>query len=336
MITMTLAHGDLARVRFAYSPVRDLIASLRALQNPQRQPIYSKWRTTVTPQLAGVNLRLLLALSPVGRYAFDFLMPIPTETWAELTDELAVVMKTPAADIRAELDYFARGRRLPNLLRPLYDDPGEYMPYVADEMLKYWEVAIEPLSARVRAVVTADLFHRMQHFASGGVAHVLGQLHPDVTFTDRELLIHKPNPCVNRYELAGGGVLLIPSVFSWPSLMVQCDGAGQASLSYAPRGVVELWNESSSHLHDPLSALVGRARASLLALLALPATTTELAYKLDISPPAVSQHLKVLKAAGLASSRRSGRTVLYQRTASACALLNAIPGNDKRYPGTEQ
>ena len=61
---------------------------------------------------------------------------------------------------------------------------------------------------------------------------------------------------------------------------------------------------------DPLIALVGRTRASLLTTLGLPRTTTQLASQLALSPPAVSQHLKVLKEAGLVTGRRRGRMVL--------------------------
>ena len=74
---------------------------------------------------------------------------------------------------------------------------------------------------------------------------------------------------------------------------------------------------------DPLSALVGRTRASLLATLGLP-STTQLASQLGLSPPAVSQHLKVLRDTALVTARRRGRMVLYQRTPAATTLLKAI------------
>jgi DNA-binding transcriptional ArsR family regulator len=78
---------------------------------------------------------------------------------------------------------------------------------------------------------------------------------------------------------------------------------------------------------DPLSALVGRTRANLLAILALPSTTTQLAEQLDLSPAAVSQHLKILKDAGLVTAHRRGRMVLYQRTAAATTLLAVVPSD---------
>ena len=63
--------------------------------------------------------------------------------------------------------------------------------------------------------------------------------------------------------------------------------------------------------------------------LGLPRTTTQLAAQLGLSPPAVSQHLKVLKDAALVTGRRRGRMVLYQRTPAASTLLNAIRTSER-------
>jgi DNA-binding transcriptional ArsR family regulator len=90
--------------------------------------------------------------------------------------------------------------------------------------------------------------------------------------------------------------------------------------------VAELWENTMAEQPDPLSALVGRTRASLLAILAVPGTT-QLAERLELSPAAVSQHLKILKDAALVSAHRRGRMVLYQRTPAATTLLEAIPSD---------
>ena len=95
-------------------------------------------------------------------------------------------------------------------------------------------------------------------------------------------------------------------------------------LIYPPRGVAELCEGSRTEQTDPLYALMGRTRATLLAVLDLPRSTTQLAEQLHLSPAAVSQHLKILRDTALVTSDRRGRMVLYQRTAAANALLAAI------------
>ncbi|MET8564376.1 winged helix-turn-helix domain-containing protein [Streptomyces flaveolus] len=66
--------------------------------------------------------------------------------------------------------------------------------------------------------------------------------------------------------------------------------------------------------------LLGRPRVRLLLLLAEPASTTEPAHRLDVTPGAVSRHLAVLYGAGLLIRTRSGRVVRYARTALGDAL----------------
>jgi DNA-binding transcriptional ArsR family regulator len=327
MIEITLAHSDLARVRFAHSPVEELVASLRVLQDPGRQLMYGRWVAATRGRLGGLRLDLLAALAPTGRYLPAFLFPPSTRPWCVLSEELAQIAASPPAVVRAELDKVREGAPLPAVLGPLYDDPAGQLPAVVEELARYWEAAIEPVWSRVRGLCAADLAYRMEQFAGGGLARVLGDLHPDLGFAGELLRVDKPHHCSHRFDLAGNGIVLVPCAFTWPSLSVDCCGVDQPALIYPPRGVAELWEDTMAEQPDPLSALVGRTRASLLAILAVPGTTTQLAERLELSPAAVSQHLKILKDAALVSAHRRGRMVLYQRTPAATTLLEAIPSD---------
>jgi Helix-turn-helix domain/Family of unknown function (DUF5937) len=327
MIDMVLAHSDLARMRFAHSPVFELVVSLRVLQDPGRQLMYGRWLSATRRRLDGLRLELLFALAPTGRYLPAFLFPPPTQPWGVLDQELEQVAASPPAVVRAELDKVCEGRPLPAVLAPLYDDPAGQLPAVVAELARYWQAAIEPVWERVRALCTADLAYRMEQFADGGLARLLDNLHPDLAFTGELLRIDKPHHCSHRFDLAGSGIVLVPCGFTWPSLSVDCCGVDQPVLIYPPRGVAELWEDTVAEQGDPLSALVGRTRAALLTSLDLPRTTTQLAAELDLSLAAVSQHLKILHNAALVTARRRGRMVLYQRTSAATTLLAAIPSD---------
>ena len=327
MIEITLAHSDLARVRFAHSPVEELVASLRVLQDPGRQLMYGRWVSATRGRLGGLRLDLLAALAPTGRYLPAFLFPPSTRPWGVLSEELEVIAASPPAVVRAELDKVREGAPLPAVLGPLYDDPAGQLPAVVEELGRYWEAAIEPVWPRVRGLCAADLAYRMEQFAGGGLARVLGDLHSDLGFAGELLRVDKPHHCSHHFDLAGTGIVLVPCAFTWPSLSVDCCGVDQPALIYPPRGVAELWEDTMAEQPDPLSALVGRTRASLLAILAVPGTTTQLAERLELSPAAVSQHLKILKDAALVSAHRRGRMVLYQRTPAATTLLEAIPSD---------
>jgi DNA-binding transcriptional ArsR family regulator len=54
-------------------------------------------------------------------------------------------------------------------------------------------------------------------------------------------------------------------------------------------------------------------------------TTTQLATLLRLTAPTLSAHLQSLQAAGLVSSRRDGRSVLYARTDLGERLLGGSP-----------
>jgi DNA-binding transcriptional ArsR family regulator len=64
-------------------------------------------------------------------------------------------------------------------------------------------------------------------------------------------------------------------------------------------------------------------RAIFEQLVESPLSVTELASRLPVSRPAVSQHLKVLKDARLVSDRRSGKHRIYEVDQDGLAALRA-------------
>ena len=133
-----------------------------------------------------------------------------------------------------------------------------------------------------------------------------------------------------RTDVGGKGLVLVPNGFVWPGVMCTGSSDQQAIICYPPRGLGGLRPAGTERAGHPLGALMGRTRASLLAALELPATTRQRARRLDVTPAAVSQHLKVLKESALVESRRTGRIVLYRRTDVATRLVHAgrptVPG----------
>jgi DNA-binding transcriptional ArsR family regulator len=106
----------------------------------------------------------------------------------------------------------------------------------------------------------------------------------------------------------------------WPVVEIIDKAACQPRLIYPARGSGLVW-EPLRPPPQTLAALIGPRRASVLALLETPCSTTRLAHRLDVCAGSVSQHLAVLHDAGLIERHRVGRVVLYRRSAAGNLLI---------------
>jgi DNA-binding transcriptional ArsR family regulator len=76
--------------------------------------------------------------------------------------------------------------------------------------------------------------------------------------------------------------------------------------------------------HDPMDALGDRTRRAIFEQLRKgPRAVGEIAGELPVSRPAVSQHLRVLREAGLVSERRNGTRRIYRVEPDGLAGLRA-------------
>jgi DNA-binding transcriptional ArsR family regulator len=89
---------------------------------------------------------------------------------------------------------------------------------------------------------------------------------------------------------------------------------------YPARGVGTLWEPGHVVAPEALGQLLGSRRAAVLSALTSPVSTTELARSLGLSAASVSQHLAVLRDAGLVNGHRVGRVVLYMRSPTGESL----------------
>ncbi|MFI9360387.1 DUF5937 family protein [Kitasatospora sp. NPDC053057] len=318
---------DLALTRFAVSPMQEVVTSLRALAHSPVPALHRRWAGQVRARLAaaGLDRGRLAAMVPPHGHLPDFLNPAPAGCSTTLAEELATITATGSEQVRADLDILAAeaGGRLPAALVPLHRDPAGQLPRLTAEIEAYWELALAPYWARIRALLAADVFHRSRQAAEHGTARMLNELHGTVRWDGTALLLEQRHCAVTRLT-AGAGLLLVPSAFAWPRVLTRVLPPDPPQLVYPARGTAALWEErpGSAARTDALAAVLGRSRAQLLAELDSPASTTELARRTGLSPAAVSQHLTALRAAGLTSAHRAGHAVLSARTAVGDSLFD--------------
>jgi DNA-binding transcriptional ArsR family regulator len=333
MIRLRLGSEDVRRIRFASSPLWEVVASLRTLTDDSRRwHLHQPWRAQVRDLLGDVDLPLLTAVVRPAGYLPDFLVPLPARRHVGFPAALAQLEASDPAEVAEQLTHLAmhriaqrgpgRAERVARL-HDLASDPRAALSRIARALDSYWLAAIAPCWQRLHALLRDDIAYRLDQLADGGVDALLRDLHPSVRFDGSTLHVEK---YYDGDASAGGrGLLLVPRAFAWPDVMIRTAGPGPAAISYAPRGLGRLWEQHAATDHGALAEVVGRTRADLLRLLDLPMATSHLATQLRLSAPTLNVHLKALHAAGIVAARRDGRFVLYSRTELGDLLL-AGPG----------
>jgi DNA-binding transcriptional ArsR family regulator len=321
MLVIRFGRSDLANIRFAISPLVELHQSVRALEDPSSRALHLPWVIGARPRVDPAHLELLLALQPRDVYTPDFVHPPPRSPLARFDDEIAEMLATPPQEVRDEVLYAYQHTPPPDVLRQLIEEPDAGLAHLAEVLRGYWRKVLESHWARIRAVLEGDVLYRARQLADGGAVQLLSELHPEAWFEDGALKIEK------RFDadvaLDGRGLLFVPSVFGWPRLAAITEGPWQPALIYPARGVGTLWDPGEPASPDALVALVGRRRAAVLSALDTPRSTSDIAARLGLSPASVSQHLAVLRDAGLVHANRVKRAVLYARTPRGDGLLQA-------------
>lgn len=306
-------------------------AAVRVLHDQRRQALHATWVRGARERLAGVDLTPLRVLAPPQGYQPDFLSPPPAGgLGTTIEEELARVRATPTALVATELGravaHHRGGGAAAASLRRLAAEPERTRARVADLLERVWTLALAPVWPRVRDVLDRDVAFHARLVAEEGLSALLERLHPGVSRSGTSVRLQHTGPFAHleaRRDLAGQGLVLQPSAFTWPDPVAVIDEPWQPTLIYPARGAAGLW---ASDRRDPraLDAVLGRARAALLADCALPATTGALAVRLGLAPSTVSAHLQALRDAGLLTATRHGREVRYAQSRLGAALIAGV------------
>ena len=323
-VVMRFEVADLMRCRFAVSPLCETHEAVRTLRRTSRHAFHLPWLRRTRAAVRGLDLADLWLLMPEGGYTPDFLAPPPPGPDSSFDDELDRLRATdPDAayvEIARSLGSAAPAGGVPARGQAMLADPAAAVRRLADATAAVWRTLIADDWPRLRRVLEADIAYRGRMLADGGLARLLTDLHPDLSWTERALRVGTRHAVRVERSLAGAGLVLMPSVFVWPETVSGFAAPWQPALIYPVRGMDGLWH-SAAPAAGTVARLLGAHRAALLADLGEPAATTELARRHGLAPSSVSAHLSLLYDAGLLHRHRAGRRVLYQRTALGTALL---------------
>ncbi len=322
MLRFVVGAEDLVHTRFALSPIFELHHLIRALSGPHRQGVPEAWLARLRPRFAPLRtdpaMDAILTLHR-PRSGATFLSPPPQRHGQTIDDDLAALRAAPLDAARLEIDfYLGQGRDTSKRTRSILTAP-DVLDRLADLLALAWTALVADDWPRLRLLCERDVVHRAGELGRAGWAAALAGLHPKVRWRDGGIdLIGRSSRAV---ELGGAGLLLVPSVFVWPEFAVHADEPWPKAIVYPARGVATLLEHGPPEAPEHLAALLGRSRALLLVTLAEPASTSQLARAFGLATGAVGDHLAVLHRARLVERARSGRSVLYRRSALGDALV---------------
>ncbi|GAA3483037.1 ArsR/SmtB family transcription factor [Streptomyces yanii] len=327
MIELTVDAAGLARSRFAVSPLHEVVATLLPW-GLRPAPDADPWVARARRVLRQARLPLLSELAvDWGGYVPDFLSPHPSGPSPTVEEELERVRYTPPERVLGELEALRDGRprnglagsELPAGVQRAMARGGAHVARQAtDEIRRYWELAFAPHWEAAKAALDAEVDRRAGVQARHEAARLFNSLHPGIQWADSTLRV------ANRFRIA----LPVPLVVVVPSLVAPRPGVAVDPTRDGDRPPVLVYPVrdkaiASAAPSAEMAQLLGPTRAGLLAALAQPASTAQLAARHFLSPATVSYHLGVLHRAGLVARARSGRSVLYRRTPEGSRLAGS-------------
>ena len=298
----------LVRSRFAVSPLAETIAAVLTLGTQRKQPGLGEWQRTHQRAFdeyvaSDPFARAFLEAAFRPRWNADFVVCPPKRADRTFQDELRYVRETPRDVALADMGTSrsqARGTPL---------DVPDLADRCADVLEWMWSHTVRPDWPRRRSVLESDIVARTHQLSTHGWAAALDGMRPGLRWLgDGRLRINAhDNP---PRDIADAELVFIPVMggVGW----VGWDEPHRYSVTYPCSGVLADRQPVTSP--TALRRLIGPARASVLALLDAPKSTSQLVALTGYGLGSVGGHLRVMLDAGLVRRRRSGRSVLYYRT----------------------
>ncbi|MGH2920615.1 MAG: DUF5937 family protein [Gaiellaceae bacterium] len=340
------------RLAFAYSPLLEAVISLHVLVAPKHHPLQHDFVRRMR-RLSPVLKRRISELSFVYRWTVpDFVSPSAEAEFSDFAHELELLGQHEPETLAFEF------------LRPLYDHGGRHdLALLADDDVKrhaleqsalfgassdlaalifddpvelggrfsallgdYWEAAFAEEWEGLEPRLAGEVAQAGRLIAADGVYTLLRGLSPRLRVDPEREEFGLDVPHDHRVEITEEQrLVLVPSAFVWPHVLLNCDEPWPMSLVYPASFALEDARPRipSADLVDVLRALGNDVRLRALRLIAeRPRTTQELARLVGISEAGLSKHLRQLAAAGVVTTRREGYYVLYSVVRERVAPLS--------------
>jgi DNA-binding transcriptional ArsR family regulator len=343
-IRFELSEEEGGAFAFAYSPLLESVLSLHVLAEPKHHALQHRWIREMRGLPASLR-REISALAFLYRWTLpDVLLPTSDSGYDSFDTELARFRRLrtevvafdllrPIYDhgggarparrrIMSDPDVRTTALRHVAMLGPnsrraaalLFDDPARLVERFASLLEAYWEEAFQAEWDRIEPRLAESVELAGRQIAGDGIHAFMLSLAPQLRVEAGGRTFGLDVPHEHRVQITTDNrLLLIPSVYVWPHVRVNCDAPWPLSVVYrAPHLVRDLRRTTPPQLVGLLKALADPTRLRILELLAKqPRSTQELAPLVGLTEAGASKQLRQLAAAGLLTTKREGYYVVY-------------------------
>jgi DNA-binding transcriptional ArsR family regulator len=298
------------------SPIHEVVSLARLLTEPRRHPMYHQWLRRRRQHLSGVDLTALTVFMADGAYRPDFLDPPPMSSEPTFEEGLAALLATPTEKVYAELVDATVGRAA-EVRRRLLENPDRVRSEAAVAVRRLWKAAVEAEWPSMRQALRAEMLDRALQVNREGLRAVIPRLHHSMSCEAETITV---DATVDVEADCPQGLLLVPSLFITDRVQCTTSDHWTPAICYPASGRY-LW--AAPPTPRSLDRLLGATRSRILAALATPLQTSVVARLVSVTTPTASEHLAILRNAGLVDSSRVGRTVTHELTDAGRAVLDA-------------
>ncbi|MCD2466595.1 helix-turn-helix domain-containing protein [Streptomyces sp. MBT42] len=344
MLHIRFTAEDMSRVRFAPrpSPVPELHAALLMLGAPHEGLLFGRWRGRLLRTLPG-------AAEPLGELVPGGAAPRFLDVLGGTREEgFALIRSARPEFVRSELARVYAGQGpVPPWVRALHRGDAAAWDTLDRAQRAAHETVLAPVWPQVQDLHRAEFTRYALTAAEQGLAAALAAVAPGSRLRDgvwewpsapsapsARSALEAPEArnaraarAAREVRLGGRGLVLLPT-FHWRGgPLVQDLPDRPVVLAYPAGGGLPPAPEPRGARSEDggLAAALGRTRAAVLRALAEPRTTTDLARRTGIGNATASAHAAALRAAGLITTTRTGRSVHHEQTPLGMLVVGTTP-----------
>jgi DNA-binding transcriptional ArsR family regulator len=287
------------------------------------QGVPPRWRRAVRAAApAGAEQVIRPLFAPEYSVIPDCLTPSATLPGAALGGQFERLADLEPDVLLAELADEFDGQP-PAQWRPVVEDPRAWLVGYAAVLRGVWD-AFAPVWHRAGQLVERETERVGVAVVGDGLGTVLAGLNARYRFSGTSLYLPDPQPEV--FDLAGRRIVLVPMASGSGASVFGFDRPGFVWLGYPVPGLSLLWDDRPppDPATDPLTLVLGVARATILRQAGRRPTMSEVATGLGGSAATATYHCQQLELAGLLIRERQGRQVRLRLTPRGESLLDLL------------